>query len=198
MPSNQLTLCCPLLLLPSVVPSIRVLSNESALHIRWLKYWRFSSSISRSKEYSGFISFRICWFYPCIPRASQVFSSTTILKQKFFGTQLPLWSNSHLHMTTGKTIALTIWTFVGKVMSLLFKMVPRFVIAFLLRSKHLLISWLLLPSAVTLEPNKLKFVTASTFPPSICHEVTGVAYYNLSFLNVEFQASFFTLLFHPQ
>ena len=129
---------------------------------------------------------------------SWVFSSTAILKQQFFGTQPSLWSNSHPHMTTGKTIALTIWTFVGKLMSLLFKMVPRFVIAFLLRSKRLLISWLLSPSAVTLEPKKLKFVTASTFLPSIYHEEMRLYAMILVFWMLSFKPAFslssFTLI----
>ena len=139
MPSNSLILCCPLLLLPSVFPSIRVLSNESALCIRWPKYWSFS--ISPSSEYSGLISFMIDWFD--LPAVQGIFknllSSTTIWKHQFFSAQPFLMAQlSHPYMTTGKTIALTIWTFVGKVMSLLFNRLSRFAIAFLPRSKCLL------------------------------------------------------------
>ena len=113
MPSNHLILCCLLLLLPSIFPSIRVFSNESALHIRWPKDWSFSFSISPSSEYSGLISFRMNWFdLLAVQALSRVFSNTTVQKHQFFGTQL-----SHPYMTTGKTIALSRWTFVGKVMS---------------------------------------------------------------------------------
>ena len=147
MPSNYLILCHPLLLPPSIFPSIRVFSNESVLSIRWPKYWSFSFSISPSSEYSGLISFTM--ESPCSPRASQESSPTPQFKASilrcsaFFIVQL-----SNPYMTTGKTIALTRWTFVGKVMSLLFTMLSRLVIAFLPRSKHLLISWLQPPSAV--------------------------------------------------
>ena len=140
--SNNLILCHPLLLLPSIFPSTRVFSNESALHIRWSKYWSFSLSISPSNEYSGLISFRIDWLdllsvQGTLKSLLQHHSSKASVLQysAFFMVQL-----SHLYMTTGKTIALTIWTFVGKVISLLFNMLSRFVIAFLSRSKHLLIS----------------------------------------------------------
>ena len=141
MPSNHLILCCPLLLLPSIFPSIRVFSNESVLRIRWLNYWSFSFSISSSNEYSGLISFRMDWLdllavqgtLKSLPQHHS--SKASILQHSaFFIVQL-----SHLYMTTGKTIALTIWTFVSKVMSLLFNMLSRFVIAFLQRSKCLLI-----------------------------------------------------------
>ena len=120
MPSNHLILCCPILLLTSIFPSIRVFSNESALPIRWPKYWSFSFSISPSNKYSGLASFRIDWFdLLAVQGTLQVFSSTTVRKCQFFGTQPSLWSNSHIHtyMTTGKTIALTMWTFVGKVVT---------------------------------------------------------------------------------
>ena len=142
MPSNHLILCHPLLLLPSVFPSIRVFSNESVLHIRWPKYWSFSFSISPSNEYSGLISFRMDWFD--LPEVQGILKSllqyhstkASILQPSaFFIVQL-----SHPYMTTGKTIALTRQTFVGKVMSLLFSMLSRLIIAFLPRSKHLLIS----------------------------------------------------------
>ena len=161
MPSNHLILCRPLLLLPSIFPSIRVFSNESALCVRW----SFSFSISSSSEYSGLISFRIDWLDLAVQETLKSFlqhhsSKASILRcSAFFMVQL-----SHLYLTTGKIIALTIQTFVGKVMSLLFHMLSRFVIAFLLRSRHLLISWLQSPSIVILEPKEIKSITASTFP----------------------------------
>ena len=155
-PSNHLILCCPLLLLSSIFPSIRVFSNESALHIRWPKYWSFSFSISSSNEYSGLISFRIDWFdllaVQGILKSLLQYNSLKapiLWHSAFFMVQL-----SHPYMTTGKPIALTIQTFVGKVMPLLFNMLSRMVIAFLPRNKHLLISWLQSPSAVILEPPK--------------------------------------------
>ena len=154
MPSNHLILCRPLLLLPSIPPSIRVLSNESALHIRWPKYWSFSFNISPSNEYSGLTSFRIDWLdllagQGTLKSLLQHHSSKASILQHsaFFIVQL-----SHPYMTTGKTIALTRRTFVGKIMSLLFDMLSRLVITFLPRS--LLISWLQSPSAVILEPPK--------------------------------------------
>ena len=173
MPSNHLILCHPLLLLPSIFPSIRVFSNESVLCIRGPKYWSFSFSISPSNEYSGLISFRMDWLdllavqgtLKCLlqhhsSKASNLWCSA------FFIVQL-----SHPYMTIGKTIALTRQTFVGRVMSLLFNMLSRLVIVFLPRSKHLLISWLQSPSAVILEPKEIKSVTVSIISPSICHEV---------------------------
>ena len=159
MPSNHLTLCCALLLLPSIFSSIRVFSNESALRITWPKYWSFSFSISPSNEYSGLMSFRIDWlnllpFQEILKSLLQHHSSKAPIVQcsAFFIVQL-----SHPYMTTGKTIALTRRTFAGKVMSLLFHMLSRLVIAFLPRSKHLLISRLQSPSAVILEPPKSLF-----------------------------------------
>ena len=144
MPSNHLILCRPLLLLPSVFPSIRVFSNESVLHIRRPKYWSFSVSISPYNEYSGLISFRMDWLdllavqWTLKSLLQHYTSKASILQcSAFFMVQ-----HSHPYMTTGKTIALTRWTFVSKVMSLLFNMLSRLVIAFLPRSKHLLISWL--------------------------------------------------------
>ena len=144
MSSNQPILCRPLLLLPSIFTSIRVFSSESALRIRWPKYWSFSLSISPSNEYSGLVSFRIdCFDLLAVQRTLRSLlqhhsSKASILRRSaFFMVQL-----SHPYMTTGKTIALTRWTSVGKVMSLFFNMLSRFVIAFLPRSKHLLISWL--------------------------------------------------------
>ena len=161
MPSGHLILCRPLLLLPPIPPSIRVFSNKSVLHIRWPKYWSFSFSISPSNEYSGPISFRMDWLdllavQETLKSLLQHHCSKESILQcsAFFIVQL-----SHPYMTTGKTIddydgPLTRWTFVGKAMSLLFNMLSRLVIAFLPRSKYLLISWLQSPSAVILEPKK--------------------------------------------
>ena len=150
MPSNHFILCHPLLFLPSIFPSIRVFCSESVLHIRWPKYWNFSFSISPSNEYSGLISFRMDWFDLLAAQGTlesllqHHSSKASILRHSaFFIVQ-----HSHLYMATGKTIALTRQTFVSKVMSLLFNMLSRLVIAFLPRSKHLLISWLQSPSAV--------------------------------------------------
>ena len=158
MPSSHFILCRPLLLLPSIPPSIRVFSNESTLHIRWPKYWSFSFSIIPSKEHPGPISFRMDWldllaFQETLKSLLQPHSSkASILRcSTFFTVQL-----SHPYMTTGKTIALTRWTFVGKVMSLLLNMLSRMVITFLPRSKRLLISLLQSLSAVILEPPKIK------------------------------------------
>ena len=164
MPSNHLILCHPLLLLPSICPSIRVFSTESVLHIRCPKYWSFSFSISPSNEHPGLISFRMDWLdllavqgtLKSLPHHS---SKASILQRSaFFTVQL-----SHPYMTTGKTIALTRWNFVGKVTSLLFNMLSRLVITFLPRSKRLLISWLQSPSAVILEPRKIKSPCLDTF-----------------------------------
>ena len=176
MPSNHLILCHLLLLLPSVFPSIRVFSNESALHTSWPKYWKFSFNISPSNEHSGLISFRMDQLDS--KGLSRVFSNTTVQKHQFFGTQLSSQLDcevqlSHPYMTTGKTIALTRQNFVGKVMSLLLNMLSRFVITFLPRSKRLLISWLQSSSAVILEPQKIKSDTVSTVSPSISHKVMG-------------------------
>ena len=176
MPSNHLILCHPLLLPPSIFSSIRVFSNESVLHIRWPKYCSFSFSISPSNEYSGLISLRMDWLdllrvQGTLKSLLQHHSSkASILSQSaFFMIQL-----SHPYMTTGKTIALTRWTFVGKVISLLFNMLSRLVITFLPRSKRLLISWLQSPSAVILEPKKINSATVSNVSPSICHGVMGL------------------------
>ena len=172
MSSNHLILCCPLLLPPSIFPSIRVFSNESVLRIRWPKYWSFSFSISPSNDYSGLISFRIDWFdlfavQGTLKSLLQHHSSKASILwcSAFFMVQL-----SHPFMTNGKNIALTIWTFVSKVISLFFNTLSRFVIAFLPRNKSLLTSWLQLLSAVIWEPKKIKSTTVSTFSPSICHE----------------------------
>ena len=156
MPSNHLNLCCPLLLLPSIFPSLRVISNESVHHIKWPRYWSFSFNISPSNEYSGLISFRmdsldLLAIQGTLKSLLQHHSSKASILQcsAFVIVQL-----SHPYKTTGKTIALTRWTFVGKVISLLFNMLSGLVIAFLPRSKCLLISWLQSPSAVILEPPK--------------------------------------------
>ena len=156
-------------------PSIRVFSNESVLCIRWPKHWSFSFSISPSNEYSGLISFRMNWFdllavQGTLKSLIQHHSSkASILRHSaFFIVQV-----SHPYMTTGKTIALTRWTFVGKVMSPLLNMLSMLVITFLPRSKRLLISWLQSPSAVILKSRKIKSATVSTVSPSICHQVMG-------------------------
>ena len=176
MPSSHLILCGPLLLLPPIPPSIRVFSNESTLLMRWPKYWSFNFSISPSNENPGLVSFRMDWLdllavQGTLKSLLQHHSSkaSTFQCSAFFTVQL-----SHAYMTTGKTIALTRRTFVGKVMSLLFNMLSRLVITFLPRSKHLLISWLQSPSAVILEPKKVKSATVSTVSPSISHEVMGL------------------------
>ena len=172
MPSSHLYLCHPLLLLPSIFPSIRVFSYQPVVCIRWPKYWSFIFGISLSNEYSGLISFRIDWFDHFAVQGTlesllqHLSSKASVLRHSaFFTIQL-----SHPYMTTGKTIALTRQTFVGKIMCLLFNMLSRFVTAFLPRSKHLLISWLQSPSAVILEPQKIKSLTVSTVSLSICHE----------------------------
>ena len=161
MPSNHLILCHHLLLPPSIFPIIRVFVNESVLCIRWSKYWSFSFSISPSNEYSGLVSFRMDWLdllavHGTLKSLLQHHSSkASVLRHSaFFMVQF-----SHPYMTTGKTIALTRQTFVGRVMSLLFNMLSRLVTVFLSRSKHLLISWLQSPSAVILELPKIKSPT---------------------------------------
>ena len=170
MPSNPLILCCPLLFLPSIFASIRVFLNESVLHIRWPKCWSFSFSNSPSSEYSGLICFRIDWLDLLAVQGTlksllqHCSSKASILQHSaLFMVQL-----SHLFMTTRKTIALTVWTFVSKVMSLLFNTLSRFVIAFLSRCKCLSILWLQSPSTVILETKKIKSATVPTFFPCIC------------------------------
>ena len=165
MPSGHLILCRPLLLLPPIPPNIRVFSNESTLRMRWPKYWSFSFSIITSKEIPGLISFRMDWLDLCAVQGTlksllQHHSSNASILQRsaFFTVKL-----SYPYMTTGKTIALTRRTFVGKVMFLLLNMLPRLVITFLSRSKHLLISWLQSASVVILEPQKIKSVIVSLF-----------------------------------
>ena len=172
MPSNHLILCHPRLFLPSILPSIRVFFNESFLPIRWPEYWSFSFNISPSNEHSGLISFRMDWLdllavQGTLKSLLQHYSlkASVLQRSAFLMVQL-----SHPYMTTGKTIALTRQTFVDKVMSLLFSMLSRLVITFLPRSKCVLISWLQSPSAVILEPKKIKSATVSTVSPSICHE----------------------------
>ena len=168
MPLNHLILCHPLLLPSSIFPSIRAFSNESVLCIRWPKYWSFSFNISHPNEYSGLISLRMYWL-----DLLAVQGTLKSLLQHHSSKASTIWHSafSYPYMTTGKTIALTRQTFVGKVMSLLLNMLSRLVIAFLPRNKCLLISWLKSPSTVILEPPKIKSVTVSTFSPSICHEV---------------------------
>ena len=192
MPSNHLILCHPLLLLPSIFPSIRVFSNESVFHIRWPKHWSFSFSISPSNEYSGLISFRMDWLdllavQGTLKSLLQHHSSKASVLQcsTFLLVQL-----SHPYMTNGKNIALTRWTFLGKVMSLLFNMLCRLVITFLPRNNRLLISWLQSPSAVILEPPKIKSVTVSTVPPSICHEMIRPDAMVLVFWMLSFKPAF--------
>ena len=165
--SNHLILCCPLLLLLSIFPSIRVFSNESVLHIRWPKYWIFGFNISTSNEHPGLISFRMDWLdllavQGTLKSLLQHHSSKVSILwcSAFFMVQL-----SHPYMTTGKNIARTRWTFIDKAMSLLFNMLSMLVITFLPRSKRLLISWLQSPSAVILEPQKIKSDTVSTVSP---------------------------------
>src|SRR5574339_130690 len=173
MPSSHLILCRPLLLLPPIPPSTRVFSNETTLRMRWPKYWSFSFNISPSNEHPGLISFRMDWLdllavQGTLENLFQHHSSKASILQcsAFSIVQL-----SHPYMTTGKTIILTRQTFIGKVMSLLFNMLSSFVITFLPRSKPLLISWLQSPSAMILEPPKIKSDTVSIVSPSICQEV---------------------------
>ena len=176
MPSSHLILCHPLLLLPSIFPSIRVFFNESTLRMRWPRYWSFSFGIIPSKEIPGLISFRMDWLDL---RAVQ--GTLNSLLQHYSSKASILWRSafiivqlSHPYTTTGKTIALTRWTFVGKGISLLLTMLSRLVITFLPMSKRLLISWLQSPSAVILESRKIKSATVSTVSPSISHEVMGL------------------------
>ena len=175
MPSNHLILCHPLLLPSSIFPSIRIFSSESVFCLRWPKYWSISFSISPFNEYSELISFRMDWLDLLAVQGTlkslikhHSSKASVLWCSAFFVVQL-----SHPYMTTGKTIALTRWTFVGKVMSLLFNILSSLVITFLPRSKCLLISWIQSPSAVIWEPRKIKSATVSTVSPSICHEVMG-------------------------
>ena len=187
MPPKHFILCHPLLLLPSIFPSNRVFSNESALYIKWPKYWSFSFSISPSHQCSVLISFSIDWFdLPDVQGTLKSLLQHHSLKASilwhlaFFTVQL-----SHPYMTTGKTTTLTIWTFVGKVMALLFKTLSRFVMAFLPRSRSLLISWLQSLSTVILESKKVRRHSFHFFP--ICLPWNdGTRHHDISFLNVEF------------
>ena len=188
MPSNHLILCRPLLLPPSIFSGIRVFSNESVLCIRWPSYWSFSFSISPSNEYSGLISFRMDWLdllavQETLKSLLQHHSSKASILQPsaFFIVQL-----SHSYTTTGKTIALTRWTFVGKVMFLFFNMLSRLVVTFLPRSKCLLISWLPSPSAVILELKKKKVCHCFHCFPIYLPWSDGTRYHDLSLVNVEF------------
>ena len=187
MPSSRLILSRPLLLLPPIPPSVRVFSNESTLCIRWPKYWSFSFSISPSSEHPGLISFRMDWLdlfavQGTLKSLLQHHSSkASILRRSaFFTVQL-----SHPYMTTGKTIVLTRWTFVGKVMSLLFSMLSRLVITLLPRTKRLLISWLQSPSAVILEPKKIKSWHCFHCLPIYFPGSDGTKCHDLRFLNVK-------------
>ena len=184
MPSNHLILCLPLLLLPSIFPSIRVFYNELVLCIRWPKNWNFS--ISPSNEYSGLISFKDWFDLPCSPKDSQESSPTSQFKSIHSLALSFLYSPTLTFiMTTGKTIALTRWTFVGKVMSLFFNMLSRLITAFLPRSKCLLISWLQSPSAMILEPKKIVSHCFHCFPIYLPWS-DGTGCHDLSFLNIEF------------
>ena len=172
MPSNHLILCCTLLLPPSIFPSIRVFSSESVFHLRWPKYWSFSFNINSSNEYSGLIYFSVDLVWsPCSPRDSQE-SSPTLQLNSINSLVVSIIHGPTLTSIQDywKNHSLTRWTFVGEVMSLFFNMLSRLVITFLPRSKRLLISWLQSPSAMILEPPKIKSATVS---PSICHEVMG-------------------------
>ena len=186
--SKHLILCHPLLLLPSVFPSIRVFSNKSTFCIRWPNYWNFSFNISPSKGFSGLISFRI----DGIDLLEVQGTLKSLLQhqnlQQFFKTSL--WSNSHLYMTTCKSRALTIWTFVSKVMSLFFNMLCRFVTVFLPRNKHHLILWLKSPSSVILEPKKIKYANVSTFSPIYLPQSDGTRCHGLSFWMLSFKPAF--------
>ena len=202
MTSNHLILYHPHLLLPSIFPTIKVVSNDSVLHIRWPKCWSFSFSINPSNEYSGLISFRVDWFDLLAVQGTlkgliqNHSSKTSILRcSAFFIVQL-----SHPYLTIGKAIGLTRWTFVGKVKSLLFNTLSRLVIAFLPTSKCLLITWLHSISAVILEPKKIKSVTVSIVSPPICHGVMGLYAMILVFWILCFKPAFFThvFLFHQE
>ena len=191
-PSNHLILCRPLLLLPSIFPSIRVFSNESALHIRWPRYWSFSFNIRPSNEHPGLIPFRMDWLdlfavQGTLKSLLQHHNSkaSILWRSAFFIVRL-----SHPYMTTGKTIALTRRTFVGKVRSLLFNMLSRLVITFLPRSKCVLISLLQSPPAMILEPRKIRSDTVSIVSPSVCHEVMGLDALIFGFWMLSFKPAF--------
>ena len=199
-PSSRLILCCPLLILPLIPPSIRVFSSESTLHMRWPKYWSYNFNITPYNEHRGLISFRMDWLdllavQGTLKSLLQHHSSkaSILWRSAFFIVQL-----SHPYMTTGKTIALTRRTFVGKVISLLFNILSRLIVAFLSKSKRPLISWLQSQSAVILEPQKIKSDTVSAVSPPISHEVAGpdamiFAFWMLSF-KPTFSLSSFTFI----
>ena len=196
-PYNHLIICRPLLLLPSIFPSIRVFTNESILYNRRPKYWSFSFNISPYNEYSGLISSKMDWFDLFVVQGTlksllqHNISKTSVLQHSaFFVIQL-----SHPYMITGKTIALTRWTFVCKVMSLLFNMLSSLVIAFLPRSKYVLISWLQSPSAVIWEPKKIKSLAVSIVSPSISYEEMGPDATILVFCMLSFKLTFHSPLF---
>ena len=181
MPYNHLILCCPFLLSTSIFPSTRVFSNESALCMRWPKYWSFSFNIRPSNEHSELISFRIDWLHLLAVQGTL----KSLLQHRSSKASI-LWRSaffivhfSHPYMTTGKTIALTRWIFAGKVISLLFNTLSRWVITFFSKNKHLFISWLQSPSAVILAPPKIKSDTVTTVSPSISHEVPIMKYHLL-------------------
>ena len=190
MPSNHFILCHPLLLLPSIFPSIRIICNDSAFHIRWPKYWSFRFSVSPSNEYTKLIIFRIHWFY-----LLAVQETLKSLLQHCSLKASILWCSaffmiSHPYMTPGQTITLTIWTIVSKVMSLLFNTLSKFVISFLPRCKHLLILCLQSLFTVILKPKKVKSETVSIVSPSICHEMMGVDAMILVFWMLNFKTAF--------
>ena len=200
MPANHFILWHPFLLPPSIFPSIRVFSTESALCIKWQNYWGFSFNISPSNEHPALISFRMDWL-----DLLAVQGTLKSLLQHHSAKASILWCSaffivklSHPYMTTRKMIALPRWTFVGKVMSLLFNMLSRLIITFLPKSKRLLISWRQSPSALILEPLKRKSVTVSIVSPSVCHEVMGPDAMILVFWMLSFKPTFSTLLLHFQ
>ena len=194
--SNHFIFCCPFILLPSIFPSIRVFSNESALCIRKSKDWSFS--INPCNEYPGLISFMVNWFDLAVQGTLKSLPKYCSLKESilqcsaFFMVQI-----LHLYLTTGKIIALTMWTFASKVMALVLNMLSRFVIVFSPRSKHLLISWLQSPSTVILEPKKIKSAILAIFSPSICYEVMGPDATILLFFECGVLSQLFILFFHP-
>ena len=193
--SNHFIFCCSFLLLPSIIPELGVFSNESALPIRWSKFWSFSISLPRNNQV--WLPLRFPGLISLLSKGlSRVFSSTTVQKHQFFSAQPSYGKILNPYMSTGKTIALTKQTFVSKFMSLLFNTLSRFVIGFLPRNKCLLISWLQSPSAVILESRKLKPVIAYTFTLFYLPWSDGTRCHDLSFLKVKFQTSFFLLLFH--
>ena len=186
MPSSHLILCRHFLLLPLIPPSIRVFSNESTLRMRWPKYWSLSFSISPSNEQPGLVSFRMDW----LDLLAVWGTHKSLLQHHSLKASILQCSAMLLNMTTGKIIALTRQTFVGKVISLLLNILSRLVITFLPKSKRLLISWLQSPSAVILEPTKIKSDTVSTVSPSISHEVMGPDAMILDFWMLSFKPTF--------